>query len=196
VIATALHRALADPGPPLLRPLPPRAVELLLAVDGPPRLAAHLRAVHDVAGQLLDWLRPAYPRLDVDQDAVLFGAAIHDIGKTIHPEELTGPGSRHEPAGRELLLGHGVPAELARFAASHARWDRPGVSVEELLVSLADKIWKGRREQGLETLVVGRLAVAGTEQPWEAFMRLDDVLGRIGAEADARLAFQTRYPTG
>ncbi|MBE1487775.1 HD domain-containing protein [Plantactinospora soyae] len=196
MIATALHRALADPGPPALRPLPPRAVELLLTLDAPPRLGAHLRAVHDVAARLLDWLRPAYPRLDVDHDAVLFGAATHDIGKTIHPEELSGPGSRHEPAGRELLLRHGVPAELARFAASHAGWDRPAMSTEELLVSLADKILKGRREPGLETLVVGRLAVAGNEQPWEAFMRLDDVLDGIGAEADARLAFQARYPTG
>ncbi|MFC6017467.1 HD domain-containing protein [Plantactinospora solaniradicis] len=195
MIATALHRALSDPATPALRPLPPRAVELLVTVDAPPRLAAHLRAVHDVAAQLLDWLRQRYPRLVVDHEAVLFGAATHDIGKCLHPEELSGPGSRHEPAGRQLLLTHGVPAELARFAATHARWDHPDVTIDDLLVSLADKVWKGRREQDLETLVVGRLAGAGDEQPWAAFMGLDDVLGRIAGEADARLDFQARYPT-
>jgi hypothetical protein len=53
---------------------------------------------------------------------VLLGAATHDIGKAVHIAELSGPGSAHEEAGRQLLLAHGVSPELARFAASHASW--------------------------------------------------------------------------
>jgi hypothetical protein len=50
-----LSIALQDTGRPPLRPLPIEAAELLLhEVDAPPRLVAHLRAVHDVAGQLLE----------------------------------------------------------------------------------------------------------------------------------------------
>jgi metal-dependent HD superfamily phosphatase/phosphodiesterase len=63
--------------------------------------------------------------LEFDQDAVLFGAAIHDIGKAVHPDELSRLGSAHEEAGRALLVAHGVPASLARFAATHGDWSAP-----------------------------------------------------------------------
>ncbi|MEO3872455.1 hypothetical protein ABGB18_26885 [Nonomuraea sp. B12E4] len=73
-----LHQALTDPPPP---PLPRRAEELLRELDAPPRLAAHLRAVHDAALDLLSWLADHHPEVAVDREAVLFGAATHDIGK-------------------------------------------------------------------------------------------------------------------
>ncbi|MFI0806228.1 hypothetical protein [Streptomyces echinatus] len=41
---------------PPLRPLPARAVRLLERVAAPPRPVAHLRAVHDVAAQFVDWV--------------------------------------------------------------------------------------------------------------------------------------------
>jgi hypothetical protein len=179
-----LRRALTESD---LRPLPARAEELLVSLDAPPRLAAHLRAVHDVAWQLADWFTD---RLPLDRAAVLFGAATHDIGKIVHVEELSGPGHRHEPAGRDLLLAHGVEPELARFAASHASWTAPDITTEELVVSLADKIWKAKRVPDLEQLIVARL----DGQPWEAFMVLDDELSRIAADSDRRLAFQSSYP--
>ncbi|MBP2324199.1 HD superfamily phosphodiesterase [Kibdelosporangium banguiense] len=175
-----------------LRPLPDRATALLVELHAPPRLAAHLRAVHDVACQLVDWVRQHYPALPVDREAVLFGAAIHDIGKTKHLEELSGPGSLHEQAGYELLLAHGVQESLARFARTHASWNEADIGINDLLVSLADKIWKAKRVQDLEQLVVDRLAT--DQEPWEVFMALDDELTRIAAGADERLAFQSSYP--
>ncbi|MET7426903.1 HD domain-containing protein [Dactylosporangium sp. NPDC005555] len=181
---TDLERALAEPG---LRPLPAEAAAVLRRVDAPPRLAAHLRLVHDVAAQLLDWLAVAAPHLSLDREAVLFGAATHDIGKTLHPEELRGPGSAHEVAGTEMLREHG---DLARFAVTHARWERPDATPEELLVTLADKVWKGKRVEGLERRVADLLG----GEPWEAFMTLDDELTRIAGDADTRLAFQATYP--
>ncbi|MFI9245317.1 HD domain-containing protein [Streptomyces sp. NPDC053086] len=179
---------------PPLRPLPERAALLLGQVEAPPRLVAHLRAVHDVAAQLVDWLRRHCPELEFDAEAVLFGAATHDIGKALHPAELSGPGAQHEAAGRELLLDHGVPPSLARFAGTHASWATPGIGVEDLLVSLADKVWKNKRVPELEDLVVARLVGAGGRPPWEWFMELDEALTAIGEGADRRLAYQVSHP--
>ncbi|WP_199484935.1 HD domain-containing protein [Actinomadura craniellae] len=177
-----------------MEPLPDRAAELLASVGAPPRLVAHLRLVHDVAHRLTGRLAAAWPALEFDRAAVLFGAATHDIGKALHPAELSGPGAEHEPAGHRLLLERGVPEELARFARDHAAWDAPGATVEDLLVSLADKVWKGKRVEALEMLLVERLAAVGGQEPWAAFMTLDDILADLAAGADARLAYQSRHP--
>ncbi len=174
--------------------LPPEAVSLLESLQASPRLAAHLRAVHDVAAQLSDWVARHHPAASFDRAAVLFGAATHDIGKVLHPTELSAPGSLHEPAGHALLLSRGVPEHLARFAGTHGSWTADGVELEDLLVSLADKVWKAKRVPDLEQLVTARLATASGQKPWQVFMTLDDELDRIASGADARLAFQSSYP--
>ncbi|MFF9772384.1 HD domain-containing protein [Streptomyces sp. NPDC013978] len=179
---------------PPLRPLPERAVTLLRSLGAPPRLAAHLRLVHDVAHELADWVERRYPELPFDRAAALFGAATHDIGKVTHLGELSGPGSAHEEAGRRLLLEHGVEPEWARFAGTHAAWTEPGTGFEDLLVSLADKVWKNKRVRELEDLVVDRLAQVSGRPAWEEFLALDDLLDPLGADADRRLAFQASYP--
>jgi hypothetical protein len=191
---TLLTQALHGPADPPLRPLPQPVAALLESLQSPPRLAAHLRAVHDVAWQLTDWASKRRPPLDFDRDAVLFGAATHDIGKTIHVAELSGPGSAHEEAGRELLLAHGFGANLARFAGTHASWTAPDVGVEDLLVSVADKIWKNKRVPDLENLLITQLAQASGREAWQELMDLDDVLAHIGTGADQRLAFQSAFP--
>ncbi|MES9538455.1 HDIG domain-containing metalloprotein [Actinomadura sp. NPDC000600] len=188
-----LRSALADPG---LRPLPERAARLLEDLDAPPRLAAHLRAVHDVAAELVEWARERHPGLAVDAEAVLFGAATHDIGKVLHPAELSGPGAEHERAGHALLRERGVEERLARFARTHASWDGLGVGIDDLLVSLADKVWKAKRVPDLEQRVVEALAAASGAEEWQVFMDLDDVCDRLAAGADRRLAFQSAYPVG
>ncbi|MFD3680490.1 HD domain-containing protein [Streptomyces sp. NPDC058613] len=194
--ADLLSRALTAPGEPPVRPLPSEVSALLRTLAAPPRLAAHLRLVHDVAYELADWLARYCPGLIFDRADVLFGAATHDIGKAVHTGELSGPGSAHEPAGRELLLAHGFGPARARFAATHATWGEPGVSVEELLVSVADKVWKGKRIPELEDLLAGHVARAAGEERWAAFLALDEVLGRVADGADVRLAFQAAFPVG
>ncbi|MFB7542054.1 HD domain-containing protein [Streptomyces zaomyceticus] len=169
-------------------------VDLLRSLDAPPRLAAHLRAVHDVAVQLVEWLERRCPELAVNRDAVLFGAATHDIGKAVHLDELSGPGSAHEEAGRELLSAHGFGPDLARFAGTHASWTASDVTLEDLLVSTADKVWKNKRVAALEDLLVVRLTRATGRQTWEEFLALDDLLGRIGDGAEHRLAYQGAFP--
>ncbi|CCH19522.1 HD domain-containing protein [Micromonospora lupini] len=194
MISAALHRALTASGDPTLRPLPDQVVALLETLHAPPRLAAHLRAVHDVAAQLTDALVDRFPQVSVDRAAVLFGAATHDIGKVRHPEELSGPGSAHEAAGYDLLREHGVAAPLARFARTHASWHQDGVGVDDLLVSVADKVWKGKRVTDLEGLLVDHLADVTGRERWSVFLDLDDLLDRIAADADRRLAFQAIHP--
>lgn len=189
-----LRNALFDPGQPRLRPLPDEVTQLLQDLDAPPRLAAHLRAVHDVACQIADWLTRQYPALYFDREAVLFGAATHDIGKTVYTAELSGPGSQHEEAGRQLLLTRGVSPGLARFAATHAAWTRLGIQLEDLLISVADKVWKNKRVPDLEDLVVFRLAEASGRSAWEEFLAFDDLLTSIGEDAAGRLAFQAAHP--
>ena len=180
VTTATLDRALTEPP---MRPLPATAAELLRALDAPPLLGAHLRAVHDVAWSLTDALGRHRPALAFDTTAVLFGAATHDIGKVVHPAELTGPGSAHEAAGEDLLLRYGVPAHLARFAGSHGScWIRPAATLDELLVSLADKVWKGDRVPELERQVSG--ATGHT---------LDRLLDDLAAGAAGRLAFQAAF---
>jgi len=183
--------ALEETTRPVLRPLPLRAAELLRDVEAPPRLVAHLRAVHDVAAELVGW---AVRRgLDVDANAVLFGAATHDIGKALHRGELSGPGSEHEAAGRDLLLELGIAPELAKYAAKHSMLSA-GSTLDELLVSLADTVWKGKRRTELEDLVVARLAEASGREVWDEFLELDTVLTAIGDGADERLAYQMGFP--
>lgn len=174
--------------------VPERVAGLLERVGAQPRLVAHLELVHGVAVELLAAVGRRWPGVEVDEAAVRFGAATHDVGKVRHPEELTGPGHAHEPAGYALLVELGVDPADARFARTHASWGLPGISLEELLVALADKVWKNRREEELEDLVTGRIAeICGLER-WEVFLELDEVLTAIGEGAEGRLAYQSSFP--
>ena len=123
-----------------------------------------------------------------------YGAATHDIGKVMHPNELTETGSAHEPAGRDLLLARQVPERLARFAGTHGTWSEPDRTIEDLLVSTADKIWKGQRITDLEDRLGEHLATATGLPRWQAYVTLDDILDDLAADADHRLAFQNTYP--
>ena len=174
--------------------LPEEAVRLLASAGAPPRLVAHGELVHDTAVGILVWLHRARPDLAVNTDAVRFGAALHDVGKARHTDELTGPGHRHEVAGERMLRDRGVPPSLARFCATHGDWSAPGRTLEELLVSLADKVWKGSRVPGLELAVTRRIAEVTGEPEWEVYMGLDDELRALAERAEERLAYQARYP--
>ena len=156
--------------------LPTEARRLCRELDAPHRLVEHLRLVHHVAFHLLEAFEARFPKLPIDKEAVLFGAATHDLGKTVHPEELVGPGDRHEEVGPALLVEHGVPARLARFARTHGRWDREPVELEDLLVALADSVAVGKRNDSLEQFTVAKLVESTGLEPWEAYSVLDEML--------------------
>lgn len=86
-----LSIALQDTNRPLLRPLPIAAAELLDSADAPPRLVAHLRAVHDVAGHILEWIETRSLDLGISPEAVLFGAATRTSARPCTPRSCLHP---------------------------------------------------------------------------------------------------------
>ena len=158
---------------------------LLRKLGAPPRLLLHLELV----GEAADLLVGAYISLGLRFDAKLIelGVAVHDAGKIVYPEELNAPGARHEESGEALMLAHGVQPEVARCCVTHAAWQGQDVSLEERSVALADKLWKGKREETLELCVIddvaGRLGIGR----WDVFATLDSVFEEIAAEGTVRL---------
>jgi hypothetical protein len=177
----------------MIRPSPSTVQRLLIELKAPPTLIAHLQLVHDAAAQIVEKIQRQWPTFTIDADAVLFGASIHDIGKVLHPEELTGPGNLHEQAGPELLRRLGFPPERSRFARTHGEWqDTPGVPVEDLLVALADHVWKGARDEELESKVATCIADDLGLAEWEAFLVIDEIMGEIATHGDERLIWQRK----
>lgn len=165
---------------------PQAMLQLLVKLGAPPRLVRHHELVLEAATLFCDGLKRAFA-VSFDRDTVLLGAALHDAGKVLHPDEMHVPGDRHEVAGQQLLLRHGVPAELARFCVTHAAWDAPTATIEDLLVALADKLWKGKRVEELERRVVDAISTSLGTEGWEVFERVDSICEAIAAEGDARL---------
>ena len=161
------------------------AYRLLRELGAPDRLILHVQLVGEAAERLMQ----AYAELGVNfnESLVELGVAVHDAGKIEYPEELSGPGSRHEPAGEAMLLAKGVQPEVARCCVSHAKWQDAGVSFEERSVALADKLWKGKREEALELCIIDEAARRLGVDRWDVFAQLDSVFEEIASGGTVRL---------
>jgi putative nucleotidyltransferase with HDIG domain len=175
--------------------LPPSVDDLLQRLGAAPRLVAHLRLVHDVAGLLTERLDADWGEMLVfDRAAVRMGAAVHDIGKTVIPDELTRPGHTHEAVGEALLRTQGFPEAIARIARTHQQWATdPAAAPADLLVAAADTWWRGKRDDELEAALCRWIAEETPAPAWEAYAYLDDVASSITADADARLSWQQQF---
>ena len=175
----------------MIRPLPQDVEELLAKLNAPKRLKMHLLIVHDVAATIADAFQQAWSTLTLDKDLVRFGAATHDIGKVLHQNELYGHGSRHEESGPNLLMEYGYTPDQSRFARTHGSWrTEPGLTVEDLLVALADTCWKGQRDSELETMIATIISHQLGVESWEVFLALDDVLDEVASRGEERLGLQ------
>ena len=87
-----------------------------------------------------------------------------------------------------------MPEEKAKFAASHAVWSEKS-TIEELVVSLADKVWKGCLIQDLEDLLIEKIATETKIEHWRIFSLLDSIIEDITRDADERLSFQNNFST-
>jgi len=164
---------------------PESARELLVTLGAPARLLRHVELVGEAADLILSKL--AELQVPVRADLVRAGVILHDAGKIMHPAELDEAGSQHEPAGERLLLERGVAPELARICVSHAQWANMSVSFEELLVALADKLWKGVRKPELEERVVDAVAAVLRTDRWNLFVTLDSLFEEVAADGTTRL---------
>jgi hypothetical protein len=172
-----------------MQAVPSEARDILDAVHASPLLLAHLAFVHQVAFELLEGIAAAWPDYPIDRHAVLVGAATHDVGKTRHPEELRGAGRLHENDGPAVLMEHGLPEDLARFARTHAQWAmESSPQTEDLIVALANLLWIGKRNERLEGLIVKRLVEFSGEPEWSVFAKFDEVELAILEGAGQRLA--------
>jgi hypothetical protein len=162
------------------------AMRLLADVGAPPRFLRHAELVGEAAEDLLAGL--AKLNIPLDGEFVRVGVVLHDAGKAVHRDELDSPGSSHEPTGERLLLQRGATDDVARVCRSHAQWRDVAETFEELVIALADKLWKGARVTELEELVIDRAAATAGRDRWELFTHLDAVFERVAAGADGRLA--------
>lgn len=160
------------------------AFEILRVLDAPAHLVRHAQLVLEAAEALLTKL--SLGEL-IDEERVRIGAVIHDAGKALHQEELHGPGAKHEAAGRQALLALNVDERYALICETHANW-KAATTLDELLVTLADKLWKGKRVPALEDTFIQKLAEAKDCDSWELFTDIDTIFEEVAHGADARLA--------
>ena len=83
------------------------------------------------------------------------------------------------------------PTHEARFLASEVVcrlliWMSEAASLEELLVALSDKLWKGKREAPLEKKVVESAATLWRSF-WDVFVELDTCFESVAAGGADRL---------
>jgi hypothetical protein len=69
----------------------------------------------------------------------------------------------------------------------------PGVSLEERVVALADKLWKGKREPDLELNVIDEVAIRLGGSRWDVFEALDNTFEEIAAAGAERLELSRSY---
>lgn len=161
-----------------------QALELLRRLGAPPRLLFHVELVAEAGETIISELQSLGIRLD--EDFILSGIVLHDVGKTVHLSELSQGGELHGETGRSLLLQEGVDPRLAEVCVSHSAWNE-AKTVEELVIAVADKLWKGKRVADLEDLMITRVKDALQLEYWEVFTRLDTCFEEIAGGGDERL---------
>ena len=161
------------------------AYEFLNMLQAPEQLILHVKLVGEAADILIEALEGFQCKLDFN--FIRTGVAIHDIGKVVRHNEMFELGSEHEPEGQKLLLKNGASTKLARVCLSHARWQEMECSIEELIIALSDKLWKGKRVEVLEQAVIDKIAEYLGHDKWDIFTSLDTVFENIAAEGHKRL---------
>lgn len=162
-----------------------QARQVLLDNHAPQRLLRHGEMITEVVQTLCRHLLAVGIRLE--SELAETGAMLHDAGKLVVPEELDGPGVRHCEEGAKLLRQAGWPEKVTSFCLSHENWGA-SASLEELLVALADNLWKGKRVAELEERIIREVAGLSGRELWPLYTELDDLFEFIAGEGDKRLA--------
>ncbi|MEW6127570.1 MAG: HD domain-containing protein [Acidobacteriota bacterium] len=161
------------------------AYAFLRELGAPEKLLLPVALVGEAAEIIIKKLKSF--NLAFDERLVRIGVALHDTGKILHADEFFMPGEKHEGDGETLLLSKGIDPKLARICKSHGQWEQMECSVEELLVALVDKLWKGKREEGLESKIIERLAKQLNLNQWDLYIELDSCFEDIAVKGNERL---------
>ena len=159
----------------------------LRSQQAPERLLKHHQLVVEAAKEIIVGLKNNFPDLDCNYQQVLLGSAIHDAGKIIFTEEICAGGNNHELAGEKLLIELGIPANIARFCRTHACWNDSGNTLEDLLVALADTLWKGCRNEQLEQIAIAKISSSIQKDFWDIFILADSLFEEISDRGTDRL---------
>jgi HD domain len=162
------------------------AYELLQNLGASAHLVQHVTLVGEAAELLI--LQFQQIGILFDADWIRLGVIFHDVGKILHPSELVDRGNRHGAAGETLLLERGIDRKIARCCRSHGQWQQLECDFEELVVALADCLWKGKRNTELEYQVIAKVTRMSRQDYWDVFGCLDDRFEEIAAGGDSRLA--------
>lgn len=173
-----------------MKELPKHIQNILTDNHAPPILQRHLTIVYNVALDITLQLTQTWSNLEIIEEEVLFGAASHDIGKIFEPKELQEKGNKHESIGYEFLIEMGISENLARFTKTHGNWTDKNLRIEDLIVTLADKIWKGKRINELEERLSEIISKNTTADYWSVYTKLDTIISEIIIGADNRLNWQ------
>lgn len=164
--------------------------KLLRKNKAPEQLIKHLYLVSSVALELSNYMLSM--KVIHNQNLVVCGAGLHDFGKIIYQEELNKNGSNHEPEGKKLLLEQGISPDIAQCCISHAKWENTD-KLEELLVALSDKLWKGHRNEGLELKVIDLIAKIKNLDRWDLYSSMDLFFESIADKASENLEESKKY---
>ncbi|MCG6192299.1 HD domain-containing protein [Leptospira sp. FAT2] len=155
-------------------------IELLKSLKASKSIIDHHETVVETAEKLLDQLPTVVKRL-IDRNIVLIGSSLHDCGKITKPLEEVKSGKAHELSGKKLLLSLGVSHKIARFCMIHSL-TMETLYLEELLVGIADNLWKGSRDLSKELCFYHKIAVLLNQKDELLFQKMDDVFERISEE--------------
>ena len=170
--------------------LPKNIEQILIKYNSPERLNRHLRIVFFIASQLLFQLEKEWKELEIDNKLVQFGAVTHDIGKVLSQAEIYHSGNKHEFNGRDLLISYGYDEVSSRFTITHGNWQKENIELEDLIVALADKIWKGKRVSELEEMICSKISNQLKIDYWEIYLNLNSILDKLCLSAQSRLNWQ------
>lgn len=131
----------------------------------------------------------------IDFDHVLWGAATHDIGKMLAPSEMSHPGHDHEQIGESYMLSQGISPALARFARTHGVGDVTSLALEDILVVVADKVWKGQRHEAAEQRLTELISAHASLPAWAVYQKVDSLFERLTRDGHARLEHQSLFST-
>ncbi|WP_452598860.1 hypothetical protein [Pontimicrobium sp. MEBiC01747] len=73
---------------------------------------------------------------------------------------------------------------------THGNWREDNLEIEDFIVCLSDKIWKGKRDIELDNCIVNKISEMTKINFWDVSTKLELILEKIVIGSDKRIAWQ------